>query len=436
MRMRVLIAAIALTLAAPAGAAADGRYVAIGDSLTGPADSYVVRLAEREGITDVQTIASSSRAVDRGPEVRRAVALIADPADTRLVTVGVGGNDFLWGNCVGGWNDPTCDYADGLQAILSPLRRALDGDPGAERLLVLGYYNPASGAGDDRERTLDLGLRGADGRIDSAAHGGDWGMTDVIGWLACRNGATLADAWPAFKAGGRALIGSDGIHPTSAGQAALADVFSDPASGGPTPPCPPTVAFATTGPDERDGRVHGIVEPRLAPARWWFEWGATADYGHTTPPQELAPSAGPRAVAADLPAAAGVYHVRLVTENAVGRSAGADQQVEVRPPTLEAGLHGRHTRAGVLRRGVALRIASDGTSVDLHGVLRRRGRDVTAFETSVRWTPGRLRTLRVPLSRGRRLLRTAAGARLVVALTARRGMAASAPIRLRVDLRR
>jgi hypothetical protein len=74
--------------------------------------------------------------------------------------------------------------------------------------------------------------------------------------------------------------------------------------------------------------------------------------------------------------------------------------------------------------------------VDLHGVLRRRGRDVTAFETSVRWTPGRPRTLRVPLSRGRRLLRTAAGARLVVALTARRGMAASAPIRLRVDLRR
>ena len=309
----------------------DDRVVGIGDSIMGLPNSYVDRYAARRGIDDVRKLTSGATAIDlarNADPMPRALKLIDDASDTQAVVVQVGGHDYLRGTtCVGGWNKPGCDYADGLHAVLARLRQALDADPGGEKFLAVAYYNPASGLANDTERVLDVGLRGADGRLDTAAHGDDWGQTDVIAWLGCRDRATFVDPWAAFKAGGQSLM-ADSLHPNAHGQAILADLLADPATGGPAPSCLPTTPFADTGPSMGDGRAHGVVEPRLAATRWWFEFGPTTAYGQSTPVRELPPSAGSRAVTADLPARPpGAFHVRLVAENELGRTAGTDQLV-------------------------------------------------------------------------------------------------------------
>jgi lysophospholipase L1-like esterase len=432
-----VVAALAAA-AAPASASAS-RYVAIGDSIAGAQDSYVDRYAAQLGITDVHKVISFGTAAQVASSVLpSAVVLIDDPTDTTVVTVHLGGHDYLANNCPNGLNRPDCDFPDGLHAVLSRLRTALDADPGPEQFLVLAPYNPASGLGNATERAIDAGARGADGRIDSTAHGDDWGMTDVMGWLACRSGATLVDPWAAFKFGGRSLM-ADEVHPNAAGQAVLTALVGDPAAGGPTPGCPLTTPFADIGSDSGDGRAHGTVEPRLAAARWWFEYGPTAAYGRSTPVAQLKASAGPRAVAADLPwsASATRLHVRLVVENGVGRQASADGVVRKPPrPRLRALLSGRGRRSDVLAHGVPLRIFSTGTSVTVRGRLQSRGRDPLVLNRRVAWKAGATRNVRVALTTGgRRLVRRARRPRLALTLLARGPGGASRLVRLPVRLR-
>ena len=444
-RADLVLAAAAAALAAFAGAAtltppaaAAGRYVAIGDSIAGATDSYADRFAARLGITDVHKLVSGATAVQATQaELPPAVALIAGAPAPAVVSLQIGGHDYLTGNCNGDWNRPTCDFADGLNGLLGRLRTALDARPGDEPLYVVAYYNPASGLGGAQEQMFDDGLRGADGRIDTSAHGDDWGLTDVTAWLACRYGATLVDPWAAFKAGGQALM-ADSLHPTPAGQQLLADLMSDPAAGGPTPACPATTPFADTAADTGDGQAHGIVEPRLSATRWWFEYGPTVAYGRSSPVGQLPPSAGTRAVAAPLPTgAAPIYHVRLVVENGLGRFAGDDRVVAVvRPPTLGASRRGRPLRSLVLAHGVALRIPSTGTTVAVRGWLRRAGRDPLVLDARLTWPPGATRAVRVPLTAGgRRVLRQAVHPRLTLRLTARGPGGVSAPVRLSLALR-
>jgi hypothetical protein len=336
--------------------------------------------------------------------------------------VQLGGHDFLTGNCKAGWNRPDCNFADGLSSVLSGLRDALDADPGAERFVVVAYYNPASGRGDADERSFDRGLRGSDGRVDAASYGDAWGMTDIIGWLACRHGAALADPWAAFKAGGQSLM-ADSLHPTAVGQELIAQIVADPRRGGPTPACPETTPFATTESDRGDGRARGMVEPRLARARWWFEFGTSTAYGSASEPQTLPPSAGPRAVAVALPDAwkGRTAHVRLVVENDVGRFAAADQLLAVPDlPTLSATGPARRSRYTLLRRGVPVRIRTTGTAVTAEAKLRRAGRDPIVMRRRMTWHPGDVRRIRLALTqRGRRLVtRSARTLHLSVRLTA------------------
>jgi hypothetical protein len=436
-RLAFLAAVLAVfaVASAPATASATGRYVAIGDSIAGQSDSYVDRFAVRLGIVDVHKLISGNTAAQALASVLPAArALIDDPTDTRVVTVQIGGHDHLTGNCSGGWNRPSCDFGDSLAALLGGLGPALDSDPGSERFLLVAYYNPASGVGDDRERFFDVGLRGADARIDTAGYGDDWGLTDMSGWLACRRGATLVDPWSAFKAGGQSLM-ADSLHPNASGQEILTDLLENPAAGGPAPTCPPTTPFAQTEGAAADGQAHGVVEPRLSAARWWFEYGPTAAYGNATPVQSLAPSAGARAVAAALPAGTEpmTYHVRLVAENDVGRFAGDDRVVPMPGiPVLEASLRGRRLRRTIIARGVAIRVRTTGTLLDVRARLRRRGHDPVVLQKRLAWrAPGATRTLRVPLTaRGRRLLRRAARPRLALTLVASGAGGESTPVRL------
>jgi lysophospholipase L1-like esterase len=337
--MAIVLVVIALVLALPPLSQADGRYVAIGDSVASLSNSYVDRfgawLQAEDGITDVRNLSALGGATSTGmlsAQLPPALALINDDTDTRVVTIDTGGNDFLQGTCgAATWNRQSCPFADNLASMLSQLRSALDADPGDEQLLVMGYYNPDSGRGTARERDIDLGLFGTDSRIDPAGYGQAFGMTDIIGWLACRYGAALVDAWPAFKAGGQALMG-DAIHPNATGSDVLARLFEDPSKGSPTPSCAASTPFATTLPYAGDGMLRGSVEPRLAPARWWFEYGSTTGYGASSAPQQLPASAGARDVAIALPG--GTRHARLVVENDVGRFAGSDQVIPL-PPALQ-----------------------------------------------------------------------------------------------------
>jgi hypothetical protein len=259
-------------------------------------------------------------------------------------------------------------------------------------------------------------------------------MTDIIGWLACRHGAALADPWAAFKAGGQSLM-ADSLHPTAAGQELIARIVADPPLGGPTPSCPATTPFAVTKHDRGDGQARGVVEPRLAPARWWFEYGSSTAYGSATEPQTLPPSAGPRAVAVTLPAAwkGRTAHVRLVVENGVGRFAAADQPLAVPDlPALSATGPARRSRRALLRRGLPVRIGSTGTVVTAEGKLRRAGRDPVVLRRRMAWHPGGVRRIRLRLTqRGRRLVtRSARTVRLSVRLTATGPGGVSPPVRL------
>jgi hypothetical protein len=408
--------------------------VAIGDSIAGASDSYVERYAARHGITDVHRLISGDTAAQAlASELPPALALIGDASDTTVVTVQIGGHDYLSKNCDADWNLPSCDFADSFVALLDGLRTALAADAGSERFVVVAYYNPASGLGGELERSYDRGLRGTDGVLDTAAHGDAWGLTDVSAWLACRRGAVLADPWPAFKAGGQTLM-ADSLHPTAAGQELLADVVDDPATGGPAPACPLTTPFAQTAADAGDGQAHGVVEPRLAAARWWFEYGPSTAYGSATAVAELAPSAGARAVAAPLPATGGatVFHVRLVAENDRGRFAGADRVVVMaQTPELAAQLRGDRSRSMILRRGVRLHVRTTGTSLDVRGRLRRRGRDPLVLSKRLGWTAGTERNVRVRLSaRGRSLLRARRRPRIALTLVARGPGGVSQPLRI------
>ena len=88
------------------------------------------------------------------------------------------------------------------------------------------YYNPASGTGTAQERAYDNGLLGTDLQLFCAPSGDPrLGLNDQIACISARRAALVADVYRVFKLGGQPLI-SDGLHPTSKGQAAIARQFS------------------------------------------------------------------------------------------------------------------------------------------------------------------------------------------------------------------
>jgi len=117
-----VVAGLSLAGTVPSASAA-GRYVAIGDSIAGSAGSYVDIVAARRGITDVQRLISGETAAGALRSVLpSALASIGDPSDTEIVTVQIGGHDFLTGHCNTDWNRPSCDFADSLAVLLDKTR--------------------------------------------------------------------------------------------------------------------------------------------------------------------------------------------------------------------------------------------------------------------------------------------------------------------------
>ena len=209
-------------------------YVALGDSVTA-GTSYVTELAERYGPTLGVTVASNraqggatSGSLRTSGQLANALADIGATSDTRVVTIGIGGNDAL-GGCVA--NSPSCAFRSNFSATLADLRAALAADPGDEPLIAMAYYNPASGTGSAQEAQYDTGLHGDDGVLDCGGTGSRLGLNDVIAQEAAAQGALLANPHAAFKQAGQAYM-ADSLHPNAAGDTAIANAFL--AAG---PPC-------------------------------------------------------------------------------------------------------------------------------------------------------------------------------------------------------
>jgi Ca2+-binding RTX toxin-like protein len=260
-------------VAASPAAQATGTYVALGDSVAAPSDSYVsiffqfLRTQEGGGLDTLYNRARSgedSTTLRTNGQLTTAIADIDGPSDAKVVTIDIGGNDrFACGGPPPTWHLSSCAFAANFDATLADLQAALGRDPGSESLIAMAYYNPASGTGSAQEQDFDRGLLGTDLRIFCAPNGDPrLGLNDRIVCISGSRGALVADVYPAFKLGGQALMG-DSIHPNSQGQAVIAAEFRK-ALGKPSPaptpsPAPPPgpaskpVPAATAGDDRITG---------------------------------------------------------------------------------------------------------------------------------------------------------------------------------------
>jgi GDSL-like Lipase/Acylhydrolase family len=231
-----------------AGAQAGGTYVALGDSVAAPPDSYVhllfdaLRSPEGGGLDTLYNRArggEDSATLRSSGQLAAAIADIDLPSDTTLVTIDIGGNDrYVCGGPNPSWHLSSCPFAANFDATLADLQAALERDPGPESLVAMTYYNPASGTGTPEEQGYDRGLLGTDLQLYCAPSGDPrLGLNDRIACIAASRGALVADVYPAFKAGGPALV--SGIHPTSQGHAVIAEEFRKTLAI-PAPPPPDT----------------------------------------------------------------------------------------------------------------------------------------------------------------------------------------------------
>jgi lysophospholipase L1-like esterase len=223
--------------------------VALGDSVAAPPDSYVHALYDflrtpggggLDALSNRAVGGEDSSTLRTGGQLASAIADIDATSDTKLVTIDIGGNDrYACGGMSPTWHLSSCAFGANFDATLEDLQEALAGDPGAEPLVAMAYYNPASGADSGSESVYDRGLLGTDLRLYCAPDGDPrLGLNDRIACISAARGALVADAYPAFKAGGQALM-LDGLHPTACGHAVIATEFGK-ALGLPGPSAPAT----------------------------------------------------------------------------------------------------------------------------------------------------------------------------------------------------
>ncbi|MCD6015847.1 MAG: hypothetical protein K0R88_1931 [Solirubrobacterales bacterium] len=241
--------AILLLVIAGSAAALDRPYVALGDSVAAPSSSYVGLLfpnfQSQLGTTQLLNRAQGGATSGslRGFQLATALGDINAASDTAVVTIDIGGNDRF--ACADQWD--SCPFRGNFAATLDDLEGALAGDPGSEPFAVMAYYNP--GVGTAQEAGYDRALLGANGVVGLSDIGTDVGLNDVIHQEAAARGLPVADPYPAFKLHGQAFMQADGIHPNSAGQAAIAQTFCDAIAIScelaPPPPPPPPPADAS-----------------------------------------------------------------------------------------------------------------------------------------------------------------------------------------------
>jgi hypothetical protein len=268
-RVPLLLAAglAALAMGSPARADAAVRiYVALGDSVAVMRDSYVAhyhRYLRDPARGDVDRVVNLSRGGETSASMRapggqldRAVRAIGRTSDVVVVTLDIGGNDGLTGQCLAGFNRDPCPFKPNYGAILTSLAGALASDPGRESFQVMAYYNPLAGTGSPLASTYDHGLLGSDLRLGCSGAGDELGLNDFIACLGEDAGGEVVDTYETFRAAGAGFI-LDGIHPTDAGHRAIACLFAHPDRAGSADPCGELVLSAS-----RDQRVlvqHGAT---------------------------------------------------------------------------------------------------------------------------------------------------------------------------------
>jgi lysophospholipase L1-like esterase len=239
-----LAVAIAFGAVAPhanAARPADRLYVALGDSFAfgiGASDpatkGYPAQLLEilrtpgvwRVG--DLRNISvplfENSRSILSG-QLSAALESIHDPAnDTRLVTLGIGGNHLGFGGpCDEAPAGEACGFVSNYTTLLARLSAALVRDRGPEALVVVTYYNPFQGTPSE-SRWDDL-LVGTDGRVDCAGDGEQIGLNDLIACVGQRFGARVADIYPSLE-GRIPELSAAGTHLNDAGYALVAEVVA------------------------------------------------------------------------------------------------------------------------------------------------------------------------------------------------------------------
>ena len=229
--------------------AADGVYLALGDSITfgigvprPQEEGYVARVAH--ALADpASSIAIGETRVFAVPgetatgflerrldDVLRAI----DDHGVRveLVTIGLGANELLRAR-----RDPACDAdpegaacravvdaatavaVDALDRIVGEIQEALAGVGSDARVLLLAYYNP------DPDPLADAAVAGPDGAVGCTTE--EPGLADRIACVAADRRTEIVDLHAAFR--GRELEltrfrGGD-VHPNAAGYAAIAEAI-------------------------------------------------------------------------------------------------------------------------------------------------------------------------------------------------------------------
>lgn len=252
MRFKLVLAAAVFILLSvsgrlPGSSAAEpgGLYVAMGDSLTQITGPSTARYPERffdtlqeggaaDALSNIGVNGETSGSI-LGSQRTSALQLINDPGtDTTVVTVDIGGNDVLGGPCPGytGFSLSQCQpalqaFAGNFATLLGSLNEALATDPGDERLLVLEYFNPASGrsGAGSAAAGFDLSLLGSDLAVDCGGSGDALGLNDLIACVGAEHGADPVDVYPPFLGKGDTWF-VDMVHPNDLGQQAIADVFA------------------------------------------------------------------------------------------------------------------------------------------------------------------------------------------------------------------
>lgn len=162
---------------------------------------------------------------------------IAKASDVRMITLSLGGNDFLslisgvcanpqTAVCLAAIQGALTTAAANYPIIVGSLVAAASQDAGGAEIVVTTVYNPFSGTDSIYEQPVDRVLLGADGVVDCAATANplNVGLNDIITCTAQSAGVKVADVYPLFQGKGATLthIMESDIHPTDAGYAAIA----------------------------------------------------------------------------------------------------------------------------------------------------------------------------------------------------------------------
>jgi lysophospholipase L1-like esterase len=265
MRVALILALLAALSSVMTGSAATPRqrkvYLALGDSVQfGDGASkpsrglaplfyqYLDRVDAADQYINLAVPGETSSTMQGGPrsQLAQALAVINSPrTDVTVVTLGIGGNDVPFDNCLPEPLSQACLAAHqaamdllarNLAVILPQLTQAFERDPGAERLIMMTYYQPFGGTGLPFEDGLDVLWQGRDGAVNcaaSAAQPANVGLNDVISCVGMRYGAQIVDLFTRFD--DRALelthIADFDVHPNDAGHALIAAALIDAYNG-------------------------------------------------------------------------------------------------------------------------------------------------------------------------------------------------------------